>query len=137
MVLMGTTHRPSVRLKLRKAGIPTVECWDLCDDPIDMVVGFSNEAAGEAVVLHLLKRGCRRFGFLGSDEDRSRKRLQGYRAAIARAGAGEVAVQQAAAPPTSIEDGAAGPARLLATEPGLQAVFCSNDTLALGVLSEC
>ncbi|MEJ8850126.1 LacI family DNA-binding transcriptional regulator [Variovorax rhizosphaerae] len=136
MVLTGTAHTAGVRSKLQKAGIPTVECWDLCDDPIDMVVGFSNEAAGEAVAAHLLARGRRRFGFLGADEDRARKRLQGYRAAIARAGGGEV-VTRSAAPPTSIDDGAAGLAQLLAAEPRLQAVFCSNDTLALGALLEC
>ncbi|MBS0455410.1 MAG: LacI family DNA-binding transcriptional regulator [Proteobacteria bacterium] len=136
LVLTGTSHSKGVRTKLRKAGIPTIECWDLCDDPIDMVVGFSNEAAGEAVAAHLLARGCRRFGFLGADEDRARKRLQGYREAIARSGAGSVVVQSAT-PPSSIDDGAAGLARLLESEPGLQAVFCSNDTLALGALLEC
>jgi LacI family gluconate utilization system Gnt-I transcriptional repressor len=136
LVLTGTSHHARVRPRLRKAAIPTVECWDLCDDPIDMVVGFSNEATGEAVAAHLLARGCRRFGFLGADEDRARKRLHGFRAAIARAGAGDVMVQ-ATAPPSSIEDGATGLARLLASTPDLQAVFCSNDTLALGALLEC
>jgi LacI family gluconate utilization system Gnt-I transcriptional repressor len=136
MVLTGTAHAEGVRRKLRQAGIPTVECWDLCSDPIDMVVGFSNEATGAAVATHLLERGRRRFGFIGADEDRSRKRLAGYRAAITQAGAGDVTVQTVA-PPSRIEDGAAGLAQLMAREPELQAVFCSNDTLAMGALFEC
>lgn len=135
IVLTGTSHHERIRPKLRATGIPTVECWDLCRDPIDMVVGFSNEATGQAVAEHLLARGCRRFGFLGADEDRSRKRLQGFRAALARAGVRQVAVGTVS-PPSSIDDGAEGLAKLLAGKPTLQAVFCSNDTLALGALLE-
>ncbi|MGI4778389.1 MAG: LacI family DNA-binding transcriptional regulator [Janthinobacterium lividum] len=136
MVLTGTAHAPGVRDQLQRAGVPTVECWDLCDDPIDMVVGFSNEATGAAVAGHLLAQGRRRLGFVGANEDRSHKRLAGYRAAVTRAGAVDVAVE-IVAPPSSIEDGARGLARLMAREPDLQAVFCSNDTLAVGALFEC
>ena len=40
-------------------------------------------------------------------------------------------------PPSTIEDGARGLAALTERNPGLQAVFCSNDTLAVGALFEC
>jgi len=37
-----------VRGRLRRAGVPVVETWDLTARPIDMAVGFGNEEAGRA-----------------------------------------------------------------------------------------
>ncbi len=136
LVLTGVGHQPSVREKLRRLAIPVVETWDLSDDPIDMVAGFSNHATGQAVADYLLARGHRRIGFIGADERRSQQRLQGLCERLAASGAPEVQVERVK-PPSAIDDGAQGLARLLAREPGLQAIFCSNDILAVGALFEC
>ena len=53
VVLTGVEHRPAVRRLLRKRKVPTVEIWDLADDPIDLAVGFDNVAAGACVADHL------------------------------------------------------------------------------------
>ena len=50
IVLTGTVHSPDGRQRLRAAGIPVVETWDLAPDPLDMLVGFSHEAVGRAVI---------------------------------------------------------------------------------------
>lgn len=136
IVLTGTEHRDGVRTKLARAAIPVVECWDLGDAPIDMVVGFSNDATGEAVARHLIARGCRQLGFIGAEEARSAKRLAGFRRVAAAAGCTEVAVERVR-PPSSVAQGRAGLLALVARQPGLDGLFCSNDTLALGVLMAC
>lgn len=136
MVLTGTQHAPGVRAKLQRAGIPVVECWDLSDSPIDTVVGFSNTAAGETVARHLVARGCRRLGFIGAQEHRSAQRLQGFRETAKLLGCGDVRAQLVQ-PPSSVDDGARGLEALVAAEPALDGLFCSNDTLALGALMAC
>ncbi|UUZ68014.1 LacI family DNA-binding transcriptional regulator [Polaromonas sp. P2-4] len=107
LVLTGVVHQPSVRSKLRRLQLPTVEIWDLTDDPIDMVVGFSNQGIGEAVADYLLARGHRQVGFIGADEVRSLKRLQGLRSRLQTRGL-EVTEAELVQPPSTIEDGARG-----------------------------
>ncbi len=136
LMLTGVVHHPAAAAKLRRLGLPTVEIWDLTDEPIDQVVGFSNEACGHAVGAYLLARGRQQIGFIGAEEVRSRKRQAGLRAAMAQAGLTELMAETVLAP-SNMEDGARRLAALLARQPGLQAVFCSNDTLAMGALAEC
>ncbi|MFJ3463475.1 LacI family DNA-binding transcriptional regulator [Achromobacter spanius] len=133
VVLTGTRHPPAVIAKLRQAAIPVVECWDLTDTPIDTVVGFSNFDAGTAVARHLADRGCINLAFIGADEDRSAKRLQGFRAG-AQAMSLPTVRAHLMAPPSGIADGVGGLEALLRAWPGIDGVFCSNDTLALGAL---
>ena len=133
LVLTGGQHDAAVRAALRKLRLPVVETWDLPAQPIDLAVGFSNEAAGGAVGRHLRGRGRRRVGFLGADEPRSLQRREGLRRAL---GVGTVPSELVAPPPT-LESGQAALQRLLAREPRLDAVFCSNDILALGALLHC
>ncbi len=136
LILTGVAHAPSVRERLRRARLPVVEIWDLTDDPIDTVVGFSNVLIGESVAGYLLARGHRQIGFMGADEVRSGKRLQGLRQRLHAEGL-NVTQATLVKPPSTIADGANGLAELLTLNPHLQAVFCSNDTLGVGALFEC
>ncbi|UBM09352.1 LacI family DNA-binding transcriptional regulator [Cupriavidus metallidurans] len=136
LVLTGVEHGDAVRRKLRAFGKPVVETWDLTDNPIDMVAGFSNEAAGAAVAQHLAQRGYRHLGFLGAQEHRAIKRLAGFRDEVARLGLPTIETELVA-PPSSIEDGARMMRALKARTPQLQAVYCSNDTLGVGALLAC
>ncbi len=137
VVVTGANHTPGAREKLRRAGMPVVETWDLPTDPIDMGVGFSHEQAGALAADRLLARGCRQLGFIGADEIRARKRLAGLQAAVARHGGG-VPVEITLCPaPSSFEDGTAGMQLLKQQRPALDGVFCGNDTLAIGALAAC
>jgi LacI family gluconate utilization system Gnt-I transcriptional repressor len=135
IVLTGVTHGRGVRSRLQGAGIPVVETWDLTARPIDMVVGFSNRAAGHAAARYLAAKGFRSLAFIGGTDDRSAKRLVGFRegAREYRAGPVSVALLPVSSSPAN---GASALAGLLARKAP-RAVFCSNDMLAAGVLFEC
>ena len=135
LVLTGLTHARGLRARIQKAGLPVVETWDLGTRPIDMVVGFSNHAAGHAAACYLSGKGYQSLGFIGGVDDRSSARLAGFREGARACGAGEVAAAMVPAPSTPA-DGATALVDLLA-RGALKAVFCSNDMLAAGALFEC
>jgi len=136
VVLTGVVHARGVRARLQRAGIPVVETWDLTTRPIDMVVGFSNRAAGEAAARYLAGKGHRALAFIGGIDERSAARLEGFRAGAKAAGAGAV-VDEIVASPSAVADGSQALLRLLQNAPSTRAIFCTNDMLAAGVLFEC
>ena len=135
IVLTGVVHSPQLRFRLAGARIPVVETWDLTPTPIDMLVGFSNEKVGASAAEHLLRRGSRKPALIVADDHRAQARGAGFAAAAAERGiaiAGRVAVRA----PTTLGMGRDGLARLLTADPRIDAVFCSSDQLATGVLFE-
>jgi LacI family gluconate utilization system Gnt-I transcriptional repressor len=136
LVLTGVVHPRGVRARLQRAGIPVVETWDLTTRPIDMVVGFSNRAAGEAAARYLVGKGHRTLAFIGGTDGRSVTRLEGFRAGGLAAGASAV-VDEIVASPSAVADGSQALLRLLQNAPQTRAIFCTNDMLAAGVLFEC
>ena len=134
LVLTGLEHNPDTVALLRTAGIRVVEMIDTDGPGLDLVVGFSNRAVGEASAAHLAARGYRRIGYVGHDifrDLRAGKRLAGFEVALQAAGHGlidrEIAVE-----PSSAAAGRAALARLLDRTPDLDAVYFSNDDMALG-----
>ena len=135
IVLTGVMHSAETRRRLMAAGIPVVETWDLTPTPIDMLVGFSHEAVAQAVCRHLHAAGRRRLAVIGADDERSVRRSRAFVAAAALLGLAPPPVHQVQAP-TTLGDGRAGLRALRAARPDLDAVFCSSDLMALGVLTE-
>ena len=139
IVLTGILHSPEGRRRLQAAGIPVVETWDLAPTPIDMLVGFSHEAVGQAVARHLLDRGRRRLAIVSGDDERAHRRLQAFVAQARQHGAaglsGEVPTVIVPAP-TTLRSGRRALAELLARDDRIDAVACSSDLLALGVMTE-
>lgn len=131
IVFTGLVHSQRARDMLRRAAIPVVETWDLSDAPVDMLVGFSHEAVGRAVAAYFQARGWQHVAVATGDDPRALQRRAGFMAALGR----EVPTAFVPAP-SSLERGRAALAELLAQEPRLQAVSCSSDTLAQGVLVE-
>ena len=73
IILTGGVHTERARRMLKMAAIPVVETWDLPADPIDQVVGFSNEEAMALLTRTLAGRGYRRFGFIGGTSARDQR----------------------------------------------------------------
>ncbi|WP_170168261.1 LacI family DNA-binding transcriptional regulator [Pseudorhodoferax soli] len=136
LVLTGEGQPPALRDKLRRAGLPVVQTWELGGEAIDMQVGFSNHDAGRAAAEHLIARGHRALAFIGAQEARSQQRLAGFRAAAAEHGVSDVPAELIR-PPALIDDAGPRLAQIVAQRPEVTAVFCNNDLLAAGVLFEC
>ncbi|MDP1740999.1 LacI family DNA-binding transcriptional regulator [Polaromonas sp.] len=135
IVLTGIMHSPEGRKRLLAAGIPVVETWDFTPTPLDMLVGFSHVDVGRAVVDFLYAKGRRRLAVVAGDDERSRRRQQAFQAAAKAAGLSDVPVVIVPAP-TTLKSGRSAMAELLRVLPGIDAVFCSSDLLALGVMTE-
>lgn len=135
MFIVGVNHSPESRRRILAARIPVVEAWDLTSSPLDMVVGFSHEEVGAAVADYLVGKGHRRIATVWADDERATRRRQGFLAALARHGLAEVGTSIAPAPST-LRGGRQGLAALLARGVAPDAVACSSDAFAHGVLAE-
>jgi LacI family gluconate utilization system Gnt-I transcriptional repressor len=134
IVLTGTLHTESSRVRLAQAGIPVVEAWDLSEDPIDMLVGFSHEKVGEETARHLLQKGYKRFSVVTIGDPRGLRRCNSLIAELKKHGI-DVSMELLP-PPATLQVGREGLAGLLDRGVATDVVVCSSDTVAQGVLAE-
>ena len=135
IVLTGINHGAPTRKLLMSSSVPVVETWDLTPTPIDMLVGFSHEKVGETIGRYLIGKGCRRFGLIWADDERANVRKKGLETVLAEHGITDIAT--AVVPlPTTLGLGRQGLAHLLDAGKSFDAVVCSSDSLAQGVLTE-
>ncbi len=140
IVVTGGKHTLRARRLLQNAGIPVIETWDLPDDPIGHVVGFSNAVAVRGMVDHLIGQGCQRIAFIGGDADRDTRgtdRRAGFIAAMRSHGLDASRLIAAGAPPISMREGAVAMGQLIDVLPDTEAVICVSDLSAFGALTEC
>ena len=139
IVVTGVMLSESARFRLRNAGVPVVETWDMTDDPIDMVVGFSHAQVGCAIAEYLHGKGHRRLAMITTSEPRGEKRAQGFVDAVQRLGlaksAKDVPIYTMGAP-SRMKHGREGLSYLLSAHPEIDSVYCASDLIALGVLVE-
>ena len=135
VILAGGDHRPELTRTLGKLRVPIVELWELVPKPLDMNVGFSNHAAGAAIVDHLIKMGSRRIAFMTvkNEHARVRARRAAYEAAAARVLGHEPIVLAA---DLSIEGGRRALLRLRDRHPDVDGLFCTSDSIAVGAMLE-
>jgi LacI family gluconate utilization system Gnt-I transcriptional repressor len=138
VVLTGVLRSPLAR-RLLASGIPVVETWDLTPTPVDMLVGFSHSRLGSAVAAYLHERGRRRVAIISANDARARQRTDAFietAQALRLTGPDGMVPARYVAAPTTVGHGRSGLRELLAAHPDIDAVFCSSDSLALGVLNE-
>jgi len=131
IVVTGLVRSQGARERLGRLGLPVVETWDLSDRPVDMVVGFSHLKVGSAVAGYFLSKGWHRLGIATGDDYRASMRREGFLSAVGR----DVPTAVVSAP-SSLELGRRALGELLQKDPTLQAVYCSSDQLAQGVVAE-
>jgi LacI family gluconate utilization system Gnt-I transcriptional repressor len=90
---------------------------------------------GRAVAQFLFDKGRRRFGVVAGNDERATRRLDAFKVAARSLGLPDVSVVAVPAP-TTLKRGRESLAELLRVSRELDAVFCSSDLLALGVMTE-
>ena len=120
--------------------IPTLEVWDISDDPIDVCVGIDHVGAGRDMGEHLLALGYCRPAYVGvatGRDPRAETRFRGLSDAFAALGRPFVNNTRVNGP-SSFETGRDGCALALDCEGETPDVVCFlNDHLAFGGLMEC
>ncbi len=138
LIVTGINQTPESRSVMEAMDCPIVQIMETGPSPVDMMVGFSHYDASKTAISHLIERGYKRIGFLGARMDpRVQRRLEGYSDAIKAAGLFDPRLVLTTSVPTAVTRGGTLFADLLASAPDIDAVFCVNDDLALGVLFEC
>jgi LacI family transcriptional regulator, gluconate utilization system Gnt-I transcriptional repressor len=140
LLVAGLEHTERAKAMMRGCGVRVVELLDIDGDGIDIVVGSSHRMAGRKSAEHLLARNYRRIGYVGHDitiDLRAGKRLEGFRAAMAENGLSLVDLEFFPGGASSVEAGRLGLARLLDRQRELDAIYFSNDDLAIGGYFHC
>lgn len=133
--LTGIMQSGKGRARLLASGIPVVETWDLTPTPIDMLIGFSHSAIGREVARFLIGKGRRRFALVSAGDERAIRRAAAFQNTVAQGGFTEVLVDNVGAS-RSLKSGREALGRILLLAPDVDAIFCSSDLLAMGVLTE-
>ena len=136
LILTESVHTVRAEKYLNAANIPVAEVMGLTEASGRFNVGFDNYRAGYDMTSMLLASGKQRVIYFGSMSDRrDEQRYAGYRDAVEAAGflAGRIVPNKVSS--VSIGTGMMTLARQL--YPEMDAILCTNDDLAVGVLQEC
>ncbi len=133
--LAGILQSGKGRTRLLASGIPIVESWDLTPTPIDMLIGFSHSEIGREVAQYFMNKSRQRFALVRAEDERAGRRATAFINEVAQRGLGEVFVVNVGAS-RSIQSGREAMLRILHEAPEVDAIFCSSDLLALGVMTE-
>ena len=140
LLVAGLEHTDRARAMLKSCGVRVAELLDIDGEGIDIVVGSSHRRAGRKSAEHLLARNYRLIGYVGHDirvDIRAGKRLEGFRAVMQENGLSLIDEEYYPSGSSSVEAGRIGLERLLKRQSGLDAVYFSNDDLALGGYFHC
>lgn len=138
VIIAGAESYSDLLPLIGNAACPIAHITDLSQEPEKLVVGLDHHAAGAEPTRFLLSRGYERIGFIGRGGDvRSRRRIQGYEAAMREAGRFNPDLVIGGDAASRIGLGRELFSRLLQRVPDIDAAFAQSDELALGVLIEC
>jgi LacI family gluconate utilization system Gnt-I transcriptional repressor len=138
LIVTGIDQSPESRTVMENMYCPIVQIMEIGPDPVDMMIGFSHSQATRVAISHLLAQGYSRIGFLGARMDpRMQRRLVGYKATMKEAALFDPQLIVTTTSHGSVTLGGVLLSDLLSKIPDVDAVFCGNDEIALGVLFEC
>jgi LacI family gluconate utilization system Gnt-I transcriptional repressor len=133
--ITGILPPGKARTRLLASGIPVVETWDLTPTPIDMLIGFSHSDIGREVAQFLLKKGHRKFAIVMAEDERAHRRTNAFQETLSQHQVNSAFVANVGSS-RSLKSGREALSRILNEAPQTQAIFCSSDLLALGVMTE-
>ena len=133
--LTGILPPGKARTRLLASGIPVVETWDLTPTPIDMLIGFSHSDIGREVAQFLTAKGYQKFAIVRAEDERADRRTLAFKDTLAQMGLPPVFVVNVGAS-RSLKSGREAMTRIMTEAPEVEAIFCSSDLLALGVMTQ-
>ncbi len=133
--LAGILQPGRARTRLMASGIPVVESWDLTQTPIDMLIGFSHLAIGRAAAKHLMDKGRKRLALVMAGDERAARRASSFTETVAAAGLEDVFALNVGDSRT-LKSGRDAFIKILREAPKTDAIFCSSDLLAMGIVTE-
>ncbi|CAM3540510.1 MULTISPECIES: substrate-binding domain-containing protein [Yersinia] len=136
LILTDSEHTLRADKYLNAAEIPIAQVMDLEPQPNRITVGFNNYQAAYDMTSTLIASGKQHIVWFGSMSDvRDRKRYQGYSQAMEDAQLSPLHITPNKVSSVSIGSGMLALARQM--YPQMDAIFCTNDDMAVGVLQEC
>lgn len=133
--LTGVLQPGKGRNRLVASGIPVVETWDLTPTPIDMLIGFSHSDIGVAVAKFFIEKGHKNFAIVTAEDERAERRNTAFCKTIMEAGFKQPFIVNVGSTRT-LRRGRDAFTEIRAHSPKIDAVFCTSDLLAMGVVTE-
>ena len=139
LILAGVEHTGQLRKIVAQTGIRVAEIMDTDGDPISACFGFSHTRVGAEMARHMIARGYRNFGYIGSLGDldlRAAKRFAAFARTVREAGAQLVSVEKTT-DASSMDTGRRLTRQMFESAVKPQAIYYANDDLAAGGLMHC
>lgn len=137
IVLGGLEGLDEISDLIRHANCTVIQVVDVSIETAGAAIAVDHAAAAEAATRHLLACGYRTIALLGGTPDeRGRRRMEGYTRVLSEAGLYDPDLIHHENAATTTQMGCRLLRRALKVRPGIDAAFCQNDDLALGVLFE-
>ena len=133
LVLVSAQLSSRLAVECRAIDLPVVQLNRRVDDGDIPSVTSDNRQGAEAIAAFLLAGGHRRIGFIAGDpsSSTSRDREAAFVEALARQGMSCMARETGH---FTFDGGARAARRMLGAHPGVEAIFCANDMMALAAL---
>lgn len=139
VIIVGVNHTQTSRELLASMNVPVVEIWDMTEEPVDSVVGFSNRAAAYQFTLALIEKGYRKFAIASGPmekQNRAQQRAEGHREALDESGLnsfGSIVIPHFMGMLSSGET----MLKFVRDNPDIDCLFCTNELIAIGTTVQC
>ncbi|MEJ1966638.1 MAG: LacI family DNA-binding transcriptional regulator [Gammaproteobacteria bacterium] len=135
IIIMGADLSDAARERLTRRRLPVVEVWDMPDDPIDMVAGFSHKQVGRTIGEYLIRRGYQRPLLVWATGSRAVTMQESLSYVFVHSGLAPPPVRGCKFPP-DFTDGREAMHAALAMQPRPDVVVCLSDWAAHGAVVE-
>jgi LacI family transcriptional regulator len=140
MALVGQRHAPEIYQLLRTRKLPYVNTYQLDGRSLHPSIGFDNRTGTFELTRHLIDLGHHEFAIVTASpslNDRIAARLKGILDCLDDRDIPPSARHVVEVAAQTIAEGRGVVRALIAAHPDLTAIYCTTDTLAIGVLCEC
>lgn len=136
MILTEAQHTPLTLKSLKTTNIPVVELMSLLDKSIDMNIGYDHVKIAYASIKGLIDSGRKNIAYLSARLDkRNMDRQYGYELACREAQLDTYVFGSSER--SNFSRGADMMRKALHDVPNLDAIFCTNDDVAIGAMIAC